>query len=122
GGAWRFTPPHTTAKGRRQERDGAQTGTPELEHFHSGNGLRDKDVVAVRTQGDDVWFLTGAGVERHHSAKTQVGFFYETLLPALNLKDLYHAYMAATFPIEEWGTIGGFVNYISFGQNLTSSG
>jgi ligand-binding sensor domain-containing protein len=124
GGAWLFTPPHTTAKGRRQDgEDGAQpAGTPQLMHYHSGNGLRDKNVIAVRTQDDDVWFLTSAGVERYHSAKTQVGFFYETLLPALNLKDLYHAYMAATFPIEEWGTLGGFVNYISFGQNLSSTG
>jgi len=77
-------------------------------------------VIAVQAEGNDMWFLTGAGVERYHSAKTQVGFFYETLLPALNLDDLYHAYMAATFPIEEWGTVGGFVNYVSFGKNLTT--
>jgi hypothetical protein len=47
-----------------------------------------------------------------------VGFFYESLLPVLNLSDLYHAFMGATFPIEEWGTVGGFVNFVSFGQNL----
>lgn len=127
-GAWQFTPSHATPKGRRAaEKEAAAGGAGESmggqwEHYHSGNGLRDKSVVAVKTQGNDVWFLTGAGVERYHHAKTQVGFFYETLLPALNLDDLYHAYMAATFPIEEWGTVGGFVNYISFGQNLTASG
>ena len=127
-GAWQFTPSHATPKGRRAaEKEAAAGGGGEnmggqWEHFHDGNGLRNKRVVAVQTQGNDVWFLTGAGVERYHHAKTQVGFFYETLLPALNLDDLYHAYMAATFPIEEWGTVGGFVNYISFGQNLTASG
>ncbi len=128
-GAWQFTPTHATPKGRRDEEK--SKGDPaaenknermggEWEHFHSGNGLHDKDVVSVQAEGSDVWFLTGAGVERYHGAKTQVGFFYETLLPALNLNDLYHAYMAATFPIEEWGTVGGFVNYVSFGKNLTT--
>jgi ligand-binding sensor domain-containing protein len=125
-GAWQFTPTHATPKGRRAaEKDNGAVASDRMggqwEHFHSGNGLRDKNVVAVQTQGNDVWFLTTAGVERYHSAKVQVGFFYETLLPALNLDDLYHAYMAATFPIEEWGTLGGFVNYISFGQNLSNN-
>jgi hypothetical protein len=127
-GAWKFTPTHATPKGRRQEeKDKKAGGEPtdrmggEWDHFHTGNGLTDKNVAAVQAQGSDVWFLTGAGVERYHSAKAQVGFFYETLLPVLNLKDLYHAYMAATFPIEEWGTVGGFVNYVSFGQNLTAT-
>jgi hypothetical protein len=129
-GAWQFTPTHATPKGRREEEknkgDAAAAENKsermggEWAHYHSGNGLRDKDVVFVQAEGSDVWFLTGAGVERYHSAKTQVGFFYETLLPALNLDDLYHAYMAATFPIEEWGTVGGFVNYVSFGKNLTT--
>jgi ligand-binding sensor domain-containing protein len=130
-GAWQFTPTHATPKGRKQEEkdrtaDAAATAASSermggtWEHYHSGNGLADKNVISVQAEGSDVWFLTGAGVERYHNAKTQVGFFYETLLPALNLDDLYHAYMAASFPIEEWGTIGGFVNYISFGKNLTT--
>lgn len=126
-GAWQFTPTHTTPKGRKQEEKNREAGGAASErmggtweHYHAGNGLTDKDVVAVQAEGNDVWFLTAAGVERYHNAKTQVGFFYETLLPALNLDDLYHAYMAATFPIEEWGTVGGFVNYVSFGKNLTT--
>ncbi len=126
-GAWQFTPTHATPKGRRQaEKDRAAGGAAsermggDWAHFHAGNGLSDKDVAATMAEGNDVWFLTAAGVERYHNAKAQVGFFYETLLPVLNLDDLYHAYMAATFPIEEWGTVGGFVNYVSFGQNLTT--
>ncbi len=122
-GAWKFTPAHATPKGRRAAKDSAAGGSKggDLVHFHTGNGLRNGDVVSVQTQGGDVWFLTGAGVERYNSAKSQVGFFYETLLPVLHLTDLYHAYLGATFPIEEWGTLGGFVNYVSFGQNLQTS-
>jgi ligand-binding sensor domain-containing protein len=126
-GAWKFTPAHTTPKGRRDaaERAGSSGGSESSEnlggdwaHFHTGNGLTSKDVLALKTQGGDVWFLTDAGVERYHNAKAQVGFFYENLLPVLNLTDLYHAFLGATFPIEEWGTLGGFVNFVSFGQNL----
>ncbi len=123
-GAWKFTPGHTTPKGRRLAAESQNGGEPSENqggdwiHFHTGNGLISKNVIAVQTQGGDVWFLTDGGVERYHSAKSQVGFFYESLLPVLNLSDLYHAFMGATFPIEEWGTLGGFVNFVSFGQNL----
>ncbi len=129
-GAWKFTPAHTTPKGRRFEEEnqaGSGNGeSPETQggdwvHFHTGNGLTSKDVLGVQTQGGDVWFLTDAGVERYHNAKSQVGFFYEDLLPVLNLTDLYHAFLGATFPIEEWGTVGGFVNFVSFGQNLSNN-
>jgi hypothetical protein len=65
--------------------------------------------------------VTDAGIERYNSAKAQVGFFYESLLPVLNLPDLYHAFMGFTFPVEEWGTVGGFVNYVSFGQNTQTN-
>jgi hypothetical protein len=75
----------------------------------------------VKAQGPDVWFVSGAGIERYNSAKSQVGFFYESLLPVLNLPDLYHAFMAATFPVEEWGTVGGFINYVSFGKNTQTN-
>jgi ligand-binding sensor domain-containing protein len=120
-GAWKYTPRYTTAKGRQQARKGGDAGKSDLRadwvHFHTGNGLTDKNVREIKTQGPDVWFVTDAGIERYNSAKAQVGFFYESLLPVLNLPDLYHAFMSATFPVEEWGTVGGFINYVSFGQN-----
>lgn len=120
-GAWKYTPRHTNAKGRQQTKKGQEAGKSDLRadwvHFHTGNGLADKSVREVKAQGPDIWFVTDAGIERYNSAKAQVGFFYETLLPVLNLPDLYHAFMGATFPVEEWGTVGGFVNYVSFGQN-----
>ncbi|MDB5051632.1 MAG: two component regulator propeller family protein [Fibrobacteres bacterium] len=121
-GAWKYTPKYTNAKGRLEtKKDGESAGKSDLRadwvHFHTGNGLTDKNVHEIKAQGPDIWFVTDAGIERYNSAKAQVGFFYESLLPVLNLPDLYHAFMGATFPVEEWGTVGGFVNYVSFGQN-----
>lgn len=128
-GAWKYTPKHTNAQGRlEQKKEAAGNGAAAKQdlradwvHFHSGNGLADKDVYEVKAQGPDVWFVSGAGIERYNSAKSQVGFFYESLLPVLNLPDLYHAFMAATFPVEEWGTVGGFINYVSFGKNTQTN-
>ena len=122
-GAWKYTPNYTNPEGRRADKKAAgedsarQNLRADWIHFHTGNGLADKNVREVKAQGPDIWFVTDAGIERYNSAKSQVGFFYESLLPVLNLKDLYHAFMGATFPIEEWGTVGGFINYVSFGQN-----
>jgi hypothetical protein len=128
-GAWKYTPKHTNAQGRLEQKKEAagSGGAPKQDlradwvHFHSGNGLADKDVFDVKAQGPDVWFISGAGIERYNSAKSQVGFFYESLLPVLNLPDLYHAFIAATFPVEEWGTVGGFINYVSFGKNTQTN-
>ncbi len=122
-GAWKYTPKYTNAKGRLDAKKakgddaGKSDDHSDWVHFHTGNGLTDKNVHEIKAQGPDIWFVTDAGIERYNSAKAQVGFFYESLLPVLNLPDLYHAFMGATFPVEEWGTVGGFVNYVSFGQN-----
>lgn len=122
-GAWKYTPNYTNAKGRLAakkaigDENAKQDIRADWVHFHTGNGLTDKNVMEVKAQGPDIWFVTDAGIERYNSAKSQVGFFYETLLPVLNLPDLYHAFTGATFPVEEWGTVGGFINYVSFGQN-----
>lgn len=112
-GAWKYKAPKATAV--------LDSTDPESRgkwlHFHSGNGLGSNDAQAVSAQGQDMWFTTSQGVVKERKAKGQIGLFYETLLPALNLKDLYHMYGAVTWPVEEWGTFGGYVNFISFGEN-----
>lgn len=112
-GAWKYQAPKATAV--LDSTDPASKG--KWLHFHSGNGLGSNDAQAVSAQGQDMWFSTSGGIVRERKAKGQVGLFYETLLPALNLKDLYHMYGAVTYPVEEWGTFGGYVNFISFGEN-----
>ncbi len=125
-GAWKHTPAYTNAKGRllAKKIDGKPENDNKGEdkkgdwiHFHTGNGLSQKNVTEIKTQGSDVWFVTEAGIERYNTAKSQVAFFYESLLPVLGLNDLYHAYLGMTFPVEEWGTLGGFINFVSFGSN-----
>lgn len=116
-GAWKYVPPKGAAI-----LDSTDPGSKgRWLHFHSGNGLAANDAEKVSAQGNDLWFTTSEGVVRARKAKGQMGLFYETLLPALNLKDLYHMFGAVTYPVEEWGTFGGYLNFISFGENEVAS-
>jgi hypothetical protein len=86
-------------------------------HFHSKNGLPSDRVMGIVSQAKDVWFLTDRGISRYDKAERELGAFWENLLPEFGLKDLYHLYFSVTWPTEDWGTVGGFVKYVSFGEN-----
>lgn len=124
-GVWSHLPDYATAKGRKGELENATrdsvSGSGTWNHYHSGNGLHSNNVYLLLPQENDLWFSSGAGIERFHSADNQVAFFYEKLLPVLNIPDLYHLYTGITFPAAEWGTLGVFVNFISFGQTVVTT-
>ncbi|MDR1759415.1 MAG: PorV/PorQ family protein [Fibrobacter sp.] len=126
-GVWRHLPDYATASGRKAELErkpeeqGQAQENDEWQHFHSGNGLSSNRVWAVLPQGNDVWFSTGKGMELYKDADYQFTFFYEKLLPVLNIPDLYHLFAGITIPMAEWGTLGFFVNFISFGETIISN-
>ncbi|MBL8025272.1 MAG: hypothetical protein JNL74_02615, partial [Fibrobacteres bacterium] len=86
-------------------------------HFHAKNGLPSDKVSMIIPQGRDVWVLTDKGIGRFDKAEKQVAAFYENLLPEFALPDLYHLNLSGTYPTEDWGTLGAFVKYISFGTS-----
>lgn len=126
-GVWRHLPDYATSSGKKAELErkpedrGNQKSEDEWEHFHSGNGLSSNRVWAVLPQANDVWFSTGAGIERYKDADFQLTFFYEKLLPVLNIPDLYHLFAGMTIPLAEWGTLGVSVNFVSFGETVVST-
>lgn len=120
-GVWKHKPAYRTALDKKSETDGEGSGQGKWTHYHRGNGLASADVKAVEPRGDDVWLITAAGVERFHQARNQVGLFYENLLPRFNIDNLYHLGAVGTFPLGDWGTIGGFVNFVSFGEATIES-
>lgn len=113
-GVWKYYPLAAEKKESGGKAEGQKQGR--WVHYHSGNGLIANDASMVAAQGEDVWFATSKGIVKSHKAKARLGLFYENLLPALQLKDLYHTFVAGTFPVEEWGTFGGFINFLSLGQ------
>ncbi|MCL2260446.1 MAG: PorV/PorQ family protein [Fibromonadales bacterium] len=124
-GVWSYLPEYATPSGRKSETElnRGETGSAQGEwnHYHTGNGLSSNTVWCLLSLGNDLWLSTGAGVERYHAAQSQVAFFYEQLLPVLNLPDLYHLFVGLTWPLGDWGTWGLFVNFISFGETTVSN-
>jgi len=90
---------------------------PEWKVFHSKNALKGDDVHGISMQGRDVWLATTEAVNQYNYAENQVLLFYESLLPAFKIPDLWHFYLAGVMPTEDWGTIGVTVNFINFGTN-----
>lgn len=116
-GAWKFFPEAASKKAAGSRATSEGSGNARWIHYHAGNGLMASEASAIAAQGEDIWFSTPVGIVRQRKAHAQLGFFYETLLPSLQLKDLFHTFAGATFPIEEWGTVGGYLNFLSFGEN-----
>jgi hypothetical protein len=92
-------------------------GPPEWKVFHSKNALKGDDIQGIAVQGRDIWLATPQAVNHYHYAEREVLLFYEQLLPAFKIPDLWHFYLAFVQPTEEWGTIGFSVNFINFGSN-----
>ncbi len=93
---------------------------PEWKVFHSKNALKGDDVQGVSVQGKDVWLATKEAVNKYDFADQQVLMFYEPLLPAFKIPDLWHVYLAYVLPTEDWGTLGVAVNFINFGLNTST--
>jgi hypothetical protein len=89
----------------------------EWKPFHSKNVLRGDIVHGMAAFGNDVWIATDRALNKYQWAQMQAMMFYEPLLPAFRLKELWHAFGAFVFPTEDWGTFGISVNFINMGEN-----
>jgi hypothetical protein len=106
-----------TAGRQKTGPDGEVIRKPPLwKFFHSKNALTGTKVHDVTVQGKDVWLITDQAVNQYDHADKQFLVFYEQLLPAFQIPDLWHIYLAGVIPTEDWGTIGVTVNYINFGD------
>jgi hypothetical protein len=96
-----------------------QKSEPVLEWkaFHSKNALKGDRVCGLSVHGNDVWMVTEEAVNHYDCGEKQTQFFYEPILPAFKLPDLWHTYLALSFPTDEWGTFAFAVNFLNFGLN-----
>jgi ligand-binding sensor domain-containing protein len=90
---------------------------PEWKTMHSKSGLAGDDVTGIAMHGSDIWISTAGAINQYAQASAQILTFYEQLLPAFKISDLWHFYIGATLPTNEWGTLGFTVNFINFGEN-----
>lgn len=102
----------------RMDKDGKMMQQPpSWKPYHSKNALRGNVVQDITVHGKDVWLITEKAVNQYDRGDVQAALFYEPLLPAFDIPELWHANVAGVFPTEEWGTIGFYLNYLNFGEN-----
>jgi hypothetical protein len=89
----------------------------EWKPFHSKNVLHGNVVRGLAAFGNDVWVVTDKALNKYEWAQKEALLFYEPLLPAFGLKELWHIFWAGVFPTEDWGTFGLSVNFINMGVN-----
>jgi hypothetical protein len=98
-------------------KDGKQINVPEWKTYHSKNALKNDNVNAVAACGKDMWVATDGAMHQYAHAEKQVLLFYEQILPAFGMTDLWHGFPAVVIPTEDWGTLAFSVNYINMGDN-----
>ncbi|MBN1129195.1 MAG: hypothetical protein JXA71_09430, partial [Chitinispirillaceae bacterium] len=67
---------------------------PVWKHYHSKNALAGDRVAALATYGNDVWVVTERAINKYEWAQMQTLLFWEPLLPAFGLKELWHTFGA----------------------------
>lgn len=106
-----------TNKGVINYSDNAE-GAPIWKTYHSKNALKGDRVYGLAAYGNDVWVATDKALNKYEWAQKQVLCFYELLLPAFKIKDLWHSFFGFVYPTEDWGTLGFSVNFINMGINM----
>jgi hypothetical protein len=102
----------------KTDKDGRKVeGIPTWKTFHSKNGLKGNVVISASSFGKDLWVATEEAVNQYDRGDIQTLVFYEPLLPAFKLPDLWHVYLTGVMPTDDWGTIGITLNYLNFGEN-----
>ncbi len=95
---------------------------PEWKAYHSKNVLCGDVVVGLAAFGNDMWVATDQALNKYEWAQMQALLFYEQLLPAFRLSELWHMFGTIVVPLEEmgldeWGTAALSVNFVNMGTN-----
>jgi len=98
-------------------KDGKPVNVPEWKTYHSKNALKNDNINAITACGKDMWVATDGAMHQYAHAEKQVMLFYEQILPAFGMTDLWHGFPAVVIPTEDWGTLAFSVNYINMGDN-----
>jgi hypothetical protein len=97
--------------------DERQSSAYVINVYHENNSLKSSRVRGVTVSDNgDVWLSTDKSLEQYKKGQRRASMFFENLLPALGLDDLWHAAAAVTSPIGDWGSVGFFWNQLYFGE------
>jgi ligand-binding sensor domain-containing protein len=113
----------TYTEGSEVITSGGQAGerVPEWKAYHSKNVLSGDVVGGLAPFGNDMWVVTDQAINKYEWAQKQALLFYEQLLPAFRLSDLWHMFATFVYPTEEWGTVAGSINFVNMGTNTITN-
>ncbi len=81
----------------------------------SEKGLDKVPAVGAELQGGLLWLASSDKIAARREGKTEVSLMYAKWLPEL-ADDLYYAFTSFTTNAGSWGTFGGNVTFISYGE------
>ena len=95
---------------------------PNLHQFRyvMSEGLSEKDVEKIIARGGEFWFGTSDEVKIYSKGKPGVSLMHVRWLPEL-AEDIYYEYLTGVYYLEGWGTVGGFITFISLGKSEQTS-
>jgi hypothetical protein len=82
-------------------------------YYHSG--LEKAKTNEIIYKDGEIWFGTEEGVVIFAHAKREMTFMHTNLLPEFGL-DLYYEYLSYAQHLEGWGTVGGNITFLSYGE------
>ncbi len=79
--------------------------------------LGKKNSLGVEEKDNNVWFATSDRVQIRAGAKTEISMMHVNWLPEF-ANDMYYDFFSYVRSVEGWGTVGGNITFLSYG-NIT---
>ncbi len=87
----------------------------QFRYILAGN-LKDKIITHIITSGNEYWFADSKEMTVYSQGIPGLSLMHVKWLPEL-ADDIYYEYFSGVYYLEEWGTVGGAITYISLGQS-----
>jgi hypothetical protein len=81
------------------------------------NELGRKNGIAVRSRDNNLWFAADDRIYVYAGAGSQISMMHVNWLPTF-ANDMYYDFFSYVRPVEGWGTVGGNITFLSYG-NIT---
>ena len=82
---------------------------------YNARDLGNKNTYMVARKDRDTWFVTRDKIEIHASGKQEVTAMHVNWLKQL-ASDMYYEFLGYTQNVEGWGTVGGNITFLTFGE------
>ncbi len=88
--------------------------------YYTGGGLNKESVRDISNQGRTYWFQGNDRLKVYTRGERGLAMMHTNWLPEL-AADIYYSFLAGTFFLEGWGTLGLSIIFVSEGRNVWTS-